>query len=212
MCLTLGLASAGACAQAAPAIEFSADIMNRDAAGLAIGAAAKLYVSNHKVRIETPEAASGFLLVDADAGTAYFVRPTQQVFMDAKQSSLLTQIFVPVDAKDPCRRWQAAAGNAGVPNGGGEWRCERINDEFVGDRRATLFHVASAGGASLRWIDSNLEFPVKLLAADGTTIALEHIQIEAQPASLFDLPSGFRKLDPRALIERIKHSDAWVDP
>jgi hypothetical protein len=29
---------------------------------------------------------------------------------------------------------------------------------------------------------------------------------------LFNLPSGFRKLDPRALIERIKHSDAWVDP
>ena len=23
---------------------------------------------------------------------------------------------------------------------------------------------------------------------------------------------ALRKLDPRALIERIKHSDAWVDP
>jgi hypothetical protein len=212
LCLTLGLTSVGAFAQAAHALEFSADIVNRDAAGLAIGAAAKLYVSNHKVRIETPEASAGFLLTDADAGTAYFVRPTQQVFMDAKQSSLLTQIFVPVDAKDPCRRWQAAAGNAGVPNAGGEWRCERINDEFVGDRRATLFHVASAGSASQRWIDSDLEFPIKLLAADGASIALEHIQIKAQPASLFELPPGFRKLDPRALIERIKHSDAWVDP
>jgi hypothetical protein len=210
--LTLGLASAGPFSQAAPAIEFSADIVNRDAAGLAIGAAAKLYVSNHKARIETPEASAGFLLIDGDAGTAYFVRPAQQVFMDAKQSSRLTQIFVPVDAKDPCRRWQAAASNAGVPNDGDEWRCERINDELVGDRRATLFYVASAGSASLRWIDSDLEFPIKLLAADSTTIALEHIQIEAQPASLFDLPSGFRKLDPRALIERIKHSDAWVDP
>jgi len=212
LCLTLGLASLCAFAQAAHAIEFSADIVNRDAAGLAIGAAAKLYVSNHTVRIETPEAAAGFLLIDADAGTAYFVRPAQRIFMDAKQSSLLTQIFVPVDVKDPCRRWQAAAGNAGVPDAGGEWRCERIDDEFVGDRRAALYHVASAGSESRRWIDSDLEFPVKLLAADGTTIALEHIRIEAQPASLFDLPPGFRKLDPRALIERIKHSDAWVDP
>src|ERR1700689_2776106 len=212
LCLTFGLASADAFAHAAHAIEFSADIVSRDSAGLAIGSAAKLYVSNHKVRIETPEASAGFLLTDADAGTAYFVRPAQQVFMDAKQSSLLTQIFVPVDAKDPCRRWQAAAGIAGVTNAGGEWRCERINDEFVGDRRAALFHVASAGSASQRWIDSDLEFPIKLLAADGTTIALEHIQIEAQPPSLFELPPGFRKLDPRALIERIKHSDAWVDP
>jgi hypothetical protein len=212
LCLTLGLVSAGAFAQAAPAVEFSADIVNRDAAGLAIGAAAKLYVSNHRVRIETPEASAGFLLIDGDAGTAYFVRPAQQVFMDAKQSSLLTQIFVPVDARDPCRRWQAAAANAGVPNAGGEWRCERINEEFVGDRRATLYHVGSPQSTSLRWIDSDLEFPVKLLAADGTAIALEHIRVEAQPAGLFNLPPGFRKLDPRALIERIKHSDAWVDP
>jgi hypothetical protein len=200
-------------AQAAHAIEFSADIVNRDAAGLAIGAAAKLYVSNRKVRIETPEAAAGFLLIEADAGTAYFVRPGQRVFMDAKQSSLLSQIFVPVDAKDPCRRWQAAAGNAGGPNAEGEWRCERIKDEIIDGRPAVQFRVSSpASPSSRRWIDSDLEFPIKLLAADGTTIALEHIQIEAQPASLFELPSGFRKLDPRALIERIKHSDAWVDP
>ena len=211
--LTLGLVSACAFAQAAHASEFSADIVNRDAAGLAIGAAAKLYVSNHKVRIETPEAAAGFLLTDGDAGTAYFVRPAQQVFMDAKQSSRLSQIFVPVDAKDPCRRWQAAAGNAGVPNAGGEWRCERIEDEIIDGRRAVQFRVsASASPSSRRWIDSDLEFPVKLLAADGTSIALEHIRIETQPANLFDLPSGFRKLDPRALIERIKHSDVWVDP
>jgi hypothetical protein len=84
LCLTLVLAS-GAFAQSARASEFSADFVSRDAAGLAIGAAAKLHVSNHKVRIETPEAAAGFLLIDADAGAAYFVRPAQRVFMDAKR-------------------------------------------------------------------------------------------------------------------------------
>ena len=212
LCLALGLAGAGSFAQAVHAAEFSADIVSRDAAGLALGAAAKLYVSNHKVRIETPEASAGFLLIDGDAGTAHFVRPAQQVFMDAKQSSRFTQIFVPLDPKDPCRRWQAAAATAGAPNAGGDWRCERIDEEPAGDRRTIRYQVTSADSSSLRWIDPILEFPVKLLAADGTTIALEHIRIEAQPASLFDLPTGFRKLDPRALIERIKHSDAWVDP
>ena len=210
--LALALASAGGFAQAAPAPEFSADIVSRDAAGLAKGTAAKLYVSNHKVRIETPETSGGFLLIDGDAGTAHFVRPAQQVFMDANQSSRLTQIFVPLDPKNPCRRWQAAAATAGAPNAGGEWRCERIDDELVGDRRAIRYQVSSAESSSLRWIDSDLEFPLKLLAADGTVIALEHIRSEAQPASLFDIPAGFRKFDPRALIERIKHSDAWVDP
>ena len=104
--------SAGAFAQAAHAGEFSADIVSRDAAGTAIGAVAKLYVRNHMVRIETPEAPAGFLLINGDAGTAQFVRPAQQLFM----------------------------------------------------------------------------------------------------ANRFAIPPGFRNFDPRALIERIKHSDAWVDP
>ena len=103
--------------------------------------------------------------------------------MEAKQSSRLTQIFVPVDTKEPCQQWRAAASNAGA-----------------------------ASSSSRRWIDSDLQFPVKLLAPDGTTIALEHILVEAQPANRFAIPPGFRNFDPRALIERIKHSDAWVDP
>jgi hypothetical protein len=36
--------------------------------------------------------------------------------------------------------------------------------------------------------------------------------LEAQPANRFAIPPGFRSFDPRALIERVKHSDAWVDP
>jgi hypothetical protein len=205
--------SAGAFAPAAHASEFSADIVSRDAAGTVTGAAAKLYVKNHMVRIETPEASAGFLLINGDAGTAQFVRPAEQLFMEAKQTSRFTQIFVPVDAKEPCQQWRAAASNAGAASAAGEWHCERIGDDIIDGRRALQFRVSSPASAwSRRWIDSDLEFPVKLLAPDGTTIALEHILVEAQPANRFAIPPGFRKFDPRALIERIKHSDAWVDP
>ena len=205
--------SAGALAQAAHASEFSADIVSRDAAGTAIGAVAKLYVRNHMVRIEAPDAAAGFFLINGDAGTAQFVRPAQQLFMDASQSSRLTQIFVPVDAKEPCRQWQAAASNAGVAGAAGEWRCERTEEEIIDGRRAVQFRVSSpVSPSSRRWIDSDLEFPVKLLASDGTTIALENIRVEAQPANRFTIPPAFRNFDPRALIERVKRSDAWVDP
>jgi hypothetical protein len=213
LCLALCIMSAGAFPQAAHASDFSADIVSRDAAGTVIGAVAKLYVRNHMVRIETPEASGGFLLINGDAGTAQFVRPALQLFMDAKQSSRLTQIFVPVDTKEPCRQWQAAASNAGVASAAGEWRCERIEDEIMDGRRAVQFGVSSpVSPSSRRWIDSDLQFPVKLLAPDGTTTALEHILVEAQPANRFAIPPGFRNFDPRALIERVKHSDAWVDP
>jgi hypothetical protein len=209
--LTLGVASAGVSRGSSAAYEFSADIVTRNADGVSVGTGARLYVANRRVRIETPEASAGYFLIDGAAGTAFFVRPAQQVFMDAKQSTRLTQIFIPVDSNDPCRQWQAAANNAGVPSAGGEWRCGRIDIAIVDGRRAIEYRVDSPDQKSSRgWIDPDLEFPVKLRAADGTTIALEHIRVEAQPASLFAIPPGYRKSDPQALIDRIKHSDVWV--
>jgi hypothetical protein len=204
LCLTLGVARAG---------EFCADIVSRNADGVPVGTGARLYVANRMVRIETPEAPAGFFLIDGAAGTAFFVQPTQQVFMDAKQSTRLTQIFVPVDPNGPCRQWQAAAKNAGVSSAGGEWRCGRFATSIVDGRRTIEYRVVSPDQKSSRgWVDANLEFPIKLRAADGSTIALEHIRVEAQPASLFVLPPGYRKSDPQALIDRIKHSDVWAGP
>ena len=213
LCLTQGAASAGAARGSPPAYEFSADIVSRDADGVSVGAGARLYVANRRVRIETPEASAGFFLIDGAAGTAFFVQPTQRVFMDAKQSTRLTQIFVPIDPNGPCPQWQAAAKNAGVSSAGGDWRCGRIDTVIVDGRRTIEYRMVSPDQKWSRgWIDPDLEFPIKLRAADGTTIALEHIRVEAQPASLFALPPGYRKSDPQALIERIKHSDVWAGP
>jgi hypothetical protein len=193
--------------------EFSADILSRDASGLPVGTVARLYVANRKVRIETAQASTGFFLIDGQAGTAYYVRSTPPVFMDAKLSSPLTQIFVPVDPDQPCPQWQAAAQRAGVAGAGGDWRCARIDSAVAAGDGILEYRVLSPDQTlSQRWIDPGLGFPVKLRAADGTTIELEHIRIEAQPASLFVVPAGYRKLDPQALIERIKHSDVWAAP
>jgi hypothetical protein len=211
LCFALGLPGAAASAEAAPAQEFSADIVTRDAAGLTVGTAARLYVAKRKVRIETPEAPTGFFLIDGDTGAALFVQPTQRVFMDAKRSTRLTQIFIPVDPLDPCRQWWAAVDHAGMPSAGSDWRCGRMDAASVGHRDTIEYRVVFRDHeSSQRWIDPDLEFPVKQRAADGTTTVLEHIRIEAQPASLFAVPPGSRKFDPQALIDRIKHSDVWA--
>jgi hypothetical protein len=201
---SLALTCAGAWPAAAAPREFSADLVTRDAAG-ALGASGTLQAANHRVRIETAEATAGYFLIDGDAGTAFFVRPAQQLFMDARQSTRLTRVFVSVDPHDPCPQWQAAEKSAGVPDAAGGWRCTRIS---AGEYRV----VAADGSVSQRWIDRDLGFPVKLRAADGTTITLEHIRVAAQPAGLFDLPPGYRKFDPQAIVDRIKHSDVWATP
>jgi hypothetical protein len=207
------LCAACALAHAARAPEFSAEIVSRDAAGLPLGAPAKIYVSNRMVRIETPEAAAGFFLIDADTGIARFVLPGQRAIMDAGQSSRFTQVFVAIDADDPCLKWQTAAINARGSGASAGWRCERTEERITGGHSVIGYRVEAADAAtSLRWVDAALGFPVKLSAADGTSASLERIRIATQPAELFAVPEGFRRFDPRALIERIKHSDVWVNP
>ena len=65
---------------------------------------------------------------------------------------------------------------------------------------------------SLGWVDPDLGFPIKFRTSDGASIAIENIQLEAEPANLFAVPQGYGKFDPRALIDRIKQGDVWVEP
>ena len=195
----------------APAMaqQCSADIvMARDNAAVPAG---RLWVRDGRVRIETPELPNGFFLVDSAKPSAYFVRPATRIYMDARQSSRLSQLFVAVDPNDPCRRWQAMAELAGL-TGKADWRCEQAGQEEIKGRGAEMFRVTSAGSHQfVAWLDRERRFPLRIKTADGTVIALEHIRDEAQPASLFELTPDFRKFSPEALIDRIKQSDVWVD-
>ena len=205
----LGLAFSG---HSASAQQFSADLARTDAGGTATRAG-KLNVSHDKVRIETSDLPAGFFLVLAGTNTAYFVRPAQKIFMDAKQSSPLTQVFVAVDPDDPCTRWQARAEIAGGANEGTKWRCERIGDDTVNGRRTIKYRGISPGNRQhFGWIDPQLRFPVRLQYEDGTVVDLVNIQEKPQPESLFVVPAGYRKFDPQQLIDRIKQSDVWVEP
>jgi hypothetical protein len=206
----LGLAI---CGLSAPAQQFSGDLVRTDAGGTTPRPVGKLNVLHDKVRLETSDVPSGFFLVLGDADTAYFVRPAQKMFMDAKQSSPLTQMFVVVDPDDPCTRWQTMAIIAGAANETTEWRCGRINYDAVNGRPAIKYWgISPANRQYFGWIDPQLRFPVRLWYEDGTVVDLVNIQETPQPESLFVIPAGHRKFDPGRLIDRIKRSDVWVDP
>jgi hypothetical protein len=206
-----GVPADGVLAEAEPP-SFSADIVSLDAGGARRVAVAKLYVANHKTRIEMAGASDGFFLSDADAGTALFVRSAQRLYLDARQSILFTRIFVPVDARDPCRQWQAAAATAGLPSTG-EWHCKPIERAMATHHEIIGYSVATSDRQSTYgWVDPAIGFAVKWQAADGKVFALENILLQAQPDSLFSIPPDYRKLDPPALLERIKHSDVWAEP
>jgi hypothetical protein len=194
-------------ARVCAAADFSADIVSTHLA------TAKIYTADGKVRLESPEASAGFFLIDSKAATAVFVRPAQRTFTDAGRSTRLTQLFIPVDPDDPCAQWQAAARIAGSPGAGAEWHCEKIGTGELNGRPTAQWRVTSPEhDSSQYWIDRGLGFPVRVQMSDGSLFTLENITVAAQAPELFALPATYRKLDPRALIERIKHSDVWVEP
>ena len=190
---------------------FSADLTVKQGSAAPV-AAGRLFVRDDKVRIETAEFADGFFLIDGVKLAAYFVRPASQVYMDARRSSRLTSLFVPVDADDPCPRWQAFARLAREPDTT-SWRCERLGEETIGQRRTIIYRVVSGDCEQFTgWIDASRNFPVRIKASDDVIITAENVRDEAQPPQSFEIPSIFRKFDPEGLLRRIKQSDVWVEP
>ncbi|HUN99819.1 MAG TPA: hypothetical protein VMU69_26755 [Bradyrhizobium sp.] len=204
----LALMAAQAAGVASRAQQFSAELMRtREGSVASVG---HLRVSGDRVRIESPDFPDGFFLIDGARPAAYFVRPASGVFMDAKQTSALVRLFVPVDPDNPCRQWQAMAAIAGLEELG-ELRCEPVTTEAIGGHETLAYRVTAATGRSLMgWVDRARRFPLRIKTEDGSFITAETIRDQAQDALLFELPRGARKFDPRALIEQIKQSDVWV--
>ncbi len=208
--LAAALIASGAPASAS---EFSADIVSLDSDGVATPASGRIYVSNDRVRIEAPDIADGFFIVDGSKDEAFFIRPDQKLFMNARQSSALTQILVPLDPEDPCPKWRAMAASAGMLEHDSQWRCDRIGEEKILGRATVAYSVASSVRAQrIVWIDPEIKFAIKGLTQDAGGVHIDNMQEGPQPASLFEIPADYRKFDPQRLIEIIKKSDVWVEP
>jgi hypothetical protein len=194
----------------AKAQQFSAEIMIMKDNG-ATAPAGKVYVAGGKERIETPEHTDGFFVIDSAAPSAYFVQPSAGQFMDARQSSRLTRIFVPVDPDNPCLQWEAMAGLAGAQDQGA-WHCERVGQETIDGSSAIAYRAISASGRELMgWVDPMRKFPLRVKTEDGAVFEVGDLHDQPQAPELFEVPTTFRKFDPQALIDRIKQSDVWVE-
>jgi hypothetical protein len=192
--------------------QFSADLVRANADGEQQDSTGRLYVAGDSIRIETPDFPGNYFLTDLGARTSYFVQPAQRMIMDARRSSPLALVFVPVDPDNPCPQWQAQAALAGATAGEGPWRCERLGEETVGGRRTIKFRVEpQQRHLHFAWINPELRMPVRMQAAFGTA-ELAEIHIGPPAAELFKVPYEFHKFDPLHLIEQIKQSDVWVEP
>ncbi len=198
---------------AAQAQSFSADLVSVGADRHVATALGRVYVNGDKVRVEVPELPKDFFLVNLAAETAILIRTSQHVFMDAKQSSRWTELFVRVDPSDPCAQWQIMARLTGGADNGGTWRCDRLGEEMLEGHAAVKYKTVSPRGeAAVSWIDKELRFLRKMRGEDGSEVHIQAIEQGPLPDQLFEIPANYRKFDPLRLIERIKQSDVWVAP
>jgi hypothetical protein len=193
--------------------QFSAELIAGNAAGGTVGSPGKIFVADRKVRIETSDFPNSFLIVDSNVPAAYLVRQRLRVFMDAKQSSRLTRLFVAPGGLDPCSQWRTMAEVAGIIIGdGGQWRCEAAETESLDGRASRKFRITSPSDHATAWIDGQLNFPVKFELDDGAVLTLRNIQEGAQPPETFEVPGNFKKFNQQLFLERLKRTDIWVEP
>jgi hypothetical protein len=198
---------------AAHAEDFTAVLVTVDPLRPSDTSPVRIYVSDNKVRLDPAGFHGGFFIIDGDAGTATFVRPNERVFMDAKQSTPLTQIFVPLNPAAPCPRWKEMALSAGALDQEAEWRCAMLGDDVVDGRTLVKYQMGPSEVQQRSvWLDPRETVAVMSQFPGGTITKLENVKHEPQPAMLFVIPPGYQKFEAQRLINRIKQSDVWVEP
>ena len=206
-------AAAGNRVSAQTAPSFSAELVRRQDStqDSTIVSSGRIDVLASKVRFETPELTDGYFIADVAMPSAYFVRPAARVYMDARRSTPLTRLFVPVNPADPCPQWQAMARLADASTHG-SWRCAEKGEQMLDGRRVLTYSASSDDQEQfVAWIDPERSFPLQIKLSDGAVFTLRAIRDQTGDARDFDVPDGFRKFDPAVLLERVKQSDVWVE-
>jgi hypothetical protein len=194
------VAGATVASRAAPAQQFSADIVATGAAE-APDAARRIYVADGKVRIETAgEDGAQIIIADTIAESAVALLPQQKAFKDVRRLGRPVLLLLPVDPDDPCPRWREMA-RAGGERGDEAWACTRLGHETIGGRGTVKFAARSPGGEQrIAWIDPTLRFIVKGDDAHGAGFALRNVVEGPQPAGLFAIPTEYQDLELQEMM------------
>ena len=81
---------------------------------------------------------------------------------------------------------------AGSDKGG---TCHKVGNETVNGRSTIKYEGTNAKGEpGSAWFDSKLRFPVKWEGKNGSG-EMQNIKEGPQPASLFEIPAGYTKMD-----------------
>jgi len=156
--------------------DFSADVTSTSITGFFQG---KIFVTNGKIRIETPESTA---ITRIDEKVVWLLMPVEKMYME-----------VPMDEN---MGGNIVAGSDKVP---GELGRKLLGKERIGGKLTKKYRItyATAGveGVIFSWIDAGTGIPVRTAAEDESWVyEYKNLNPGMQPRKLFEIPHGYQKL------------------
>jgi hypothetical protein len=174
--------------------EFSAEVVDLQKPGTPTQA--KMFFAKDKIRIEaqgTNPHGGGVVIVNYATQTSIVLMPQQHMYMEmpvqgqSQRMAYASAFFAVGDVENACGDWQKM-GHQGAT-------CHKVGSESVSGRSTVKYETTSASGdVSHFWLDPKLRFPVKWEGKNNSG-ELRNIQEGSLPASLFEVPAGFNKME-----------------
>lgn len=188
--LTLLAVSSLAVGQVYSPQPFSADLAASSGNGRAI--TGKMYFSPPNLRMDmNVNGQNVSSIVNSSTQTSYMIMHDQHMYMEThnNQPNPFTRnapgLPHDFDPKNPCP-WEAQHGNT----------CQKVGTETVNGRLCDKYTGTDKNGKpGTGWIDQKLHYPIKFVGGDGSSWDLTNVKEGASPASLFEPPAGYRKMD-----------------
>jgi hypothetical protein len=173
--------------------EFSADVVDHNP-HRANSAPTKVYFGKNKMRFDAvgdPQR-GGSVIFDLKSESWIVLMAQQHMYMEMPASMMesrgMFHFFQTGDPSDACADWLKIDANKGGT-------CHKVGNETVNGRSTIKYEGTNAKGEpGAAWFDSKLRFPVKWDGKNGSG-EMQNIQEGPQPASLFEIPAGYSKMD-----------------
>jgi hypothetical protein len=194
---TLVLVAGSALAQT----EFSANIVNANKQG-----PTKIYFAKDKLRIDAQDQSNsrgmGVVIIDMAKQMSTILMPQQHMYMEMPEQTLgqrgLYSFFRTGDVENACADWEKLPHHK-------FGTCHKVGNETLNGRSTVKYEGANEkGDISQVWLDPKLRFPVKWQDKNNSG-ELRDIQEGAQPASLFEIPADYTKMDLGGVMQQRPH-------
>jgi hypothetical protein len=194
LCLVLFSLSVLACAQD----EFSGDLYNANA-GKDPTMQGRIYMAKDKMRVEPQQQHGGMggaAIFNFTTQTTDVLMPERKMYIEFASGQGPQQrnfnYFRPLDVQNACGDWQKMGATRAAT-------CKKLGSETVNGRSTVKYEGTAADGTVTDvWLDPALRFPVKW-QSNNSSGDLRNLSVGSQPASLFEIPAGFQKMDMGAM-------------